>query len=81
MPYLFINRYCKLTVNLPELGIVVITGWITHADVLTILIQDENENETLIKREYIVGSIVVLMEQKPLNDLQMLEERGVLIEK
>lgn len=64
MSYLFIDRFCKITANLPELGIVAITGWVTEADEQTILIVDEQDNHTLINREQLIGSIVVLMEQK-----------------
>ncbi len=82
MPYTFIDRYCKLTANLPELGIVVITGWIIQADELNLLILDENNNYTLIKREQLIGSIVVLLEQpepgRQIKERFIKEQRGVL---
>jgi hypothetical protein len=71
--YLFINRYCKLTANLPNLGIVAIIGWITQADEHSLLMLDENHNTYLIMREQMIGSIVVLMDQKEMPEVK--EER------
>jgi hypothetical protein len=79
--YIFLNRYCKVTANLPVKGIVTLTGWIITANSNTLILQDENDMHNLIKRENIIGSIVVLMEQKPLNDLRIFEETGVLKER
>ncbi len=63
MSYLFLNKYCKVTANLSVTGIVTITGWITMADEHSILITDEYNNSNHIKREQLVGSIVVLFDQ------------------
>lgn len=64
MSYLFINRYCQVTAHIPEKGTITLTGWITQADEQTLLFLDENDTCTLINREQLVGSIVVLLEQK-----------------
>jgi hypothetical protein len=69
--YLFIDRYCKVIANIPERGIVTLIGWITLADENSLFMMDENDNHTLIKREQLVGSIVVLMEQKALPEQAM----------
>jgi hypothetical protein len=65
VPYLFIDRYCKVLANIPERGIVTLTGWITFADEQSILLTDENNNHIQIYREQLIGSILVLEEQKP----------------
>ena len=65
MSYLFINRYCKLKADLPELGIVVLTGWIIQADAFSLSLLDDTYTLTHIKREHLFGSIVVIQEQKP----------------
>jgi hypothetical protein len=75
--YSFIDRYCKITAKLPEPGIVVITGWVTEAASSFIFIMDENNNHTLIKREQLVGSIVVLMEQRKKETVGILSENGM----
>lgn len=61
--YLFLDKYCKVTANL-EYGETNLTGWIISADAETILLLDEQDNETTIAREQLVGSIVVLEGQK-----------------
>jgi hypothetical protein len=61
--YLFLNCYCKVTANLPETGIISLTGWITRADEHSILMIDEDNNRIPVKREQLIGSIVVLLEQ------------------
>jgi len=73
MSYSFTNRYCKLTANLPETGIITITGWIILADKLTLLMMDEYNNHTLIKREQLMGSIVVMEKQKQIQDIQIMQ--------
>ncbi len=67
MSYSFLNRYCTITANLPETGITTFTGWITDADKHALLIMDEYDNNHLVKREELVGDIVVLLEQKVMN--------------
>jgi hypothetical protein len=54
-----------VTANLPEKGITTLIGWITLADEHSLFVMDENDNHTLIQREQLIGSIVVLEEQKP----------------
>ena len=50
--------------NLPETGLTTLTGWVIQADSASLILLDEQYNHTLINREQLVGSIVVLMEQK-----------------
>jgi hypothetical protein len=78
--YLFLNKYCKVTANLSGTGIVTITGWITMADEHSILMTDEYNNPNHIKREQLIGSIVVLFEQKPEPERQLIEEEGMVCE-
>jgi len=86
VPYIFLERYCKVTANLPgtgpseqfiRAGIVTITGWIIMADENSILLVDEYNNNNLIKREQLIGSIVVLFDQ-PEPNWQTKEEKGVM---
>ena len=70
MSYIFINRYCKVTANIPEKGITTLMGWITEATNYSLTLTDEHENHTHIMREQLVGSIVVLLEQ-PESNLQI----------
>jgi len=72
--YLFINRYCKVTASLPEKGITTLIGWITEATNYSLTITDEYENHTLIPREQLVGSIVVLLEQRSIMNMRTIEE-------
>jgi hypothetical protein len=77
MSYSFVDRYSTLTANLPQTGIVTLTGWIILADEFTLLMTDECNNHTLIKREQLVGSIVVLEKQRKRNGLEILSEKGM----
>ena len=85
MSYIFLDRYCKVTANLHgtgpserfiRTGIVTITGWIIMADENSILITDEYQNNNHIKREQLIGSIVV-MEEQPEPAWQIKREREV----
>lgn len=71
MPYLFLNKYCKVTTHLPKEGIITLTGWIIQADKYAISLIDEDNNYHLIKREQMAGSIVVLEGQKEMNVIEM----------
>ena len=64
--YLFINRYCKITADIPGKGIVTLTGWIPFANAEMLLLIDEEGDEIPIDRKDLYGSIVVLLEQKQL---------------
>ena len=55
-----------MTANIPEKGITTLMGWITEATKHSLLVIDEDNNETLIDREQLVGSIVVVLEQIPI---------------
>lgn len=74
MSYIFLNHYCKVTSNISSLGNVVITGWIIQADELSINLLDENFNHHLIQREHLIGSITVLLEQKPVPEVRRVSE-------
>ncbi|HTB31764.1 MAG TPA: hypothetical protein VK808_07045 [Bacteroidia bacterium] len=79
MSYIFLNRYCEVTANLPETGIISITGWIIRADENSISIVDENNTHYPIQRHQLVGSIVVMLEQKPEPEWEMEVGREVCV--
>jgi hypothetical protein len=62
--YLFLNRYCTVCAKLPETGLITLTGWIIQADENSILLVDENNNENYIPKKQLKGSIIVMLEQK-----------------
>ena len=81
MSYCFINRYCTVSLS-PEAGVIVhLTGWITYANHEMLLLTDEAGDEIPISREDLIGSIVVLEEQKNLRimntDFRITKEKEV----
>jgi len=68
-----------VTANIPEKGITTLIGWITEATKHSLLIIDEDDNETLINREQLVGSIVVCLEQKAVPNRYKAKEKEICV--